>query len=170
MPRPESTDLATDSEARPQVRPMPIAEFCDRLKIKYPYSRENKHETTLRYIRKITLFLTQHPSAKTTANLTPALIEEFVRTLSDWSDSGRIEALWYFRRFCNLAVEWGCLDRSPFDKYPIPKKQPRPDDVARKGRKLDSNQIRSLLTYLKARADTWKGRRFYTLTSIIIYT
>jgi hypothetical protein len=158
--------MATDSKARTHVRPIPIAEFCDMIKSEY----SNDCKSAKFHINKVALFLINNSSVRTTADLTRPIVEKFDKACETLADSSRRVALQYFGRACNLAIEWGCLKRNPVDGYPIPKASSTPAASEGDTQALDIVRVRNLMGYLKARANTWEGLRFYTLISILLYT
>ncbi len=154
---------------RPTIRPMPIAAFCEKILASYKPTSERKNYSTFYHVQRVVFFLTQKPSVKTTADLSIQLIGELTGTCGGLSESTRVVTLRYFRRICNLAIEWRCLKQSPFEGYPLPATPSRSFANKPRGRELDDEQVRDILAYLKVRSDTWKGHRLYAFAAVIIY-
>jgi site-specific recombinase XerC len=147
---------------RSTVRPIPIAVFGEQILEIYKKKSPSAYFTVGRIVR----FFTQYPEVKTTADLATVPISEFVATLNHISQSTINTNISYFRAICQIAVNAGSLKQNPLEDYKLP---PRHTKVP-KERRLDVVEIRSILAYLKARADTWKGHRLYVFTAVVIYT
>jgi Recombinase len=150
-----------------KITDMLIVEFCDKIMYIELIKCANKNCKFLSDSRRISAFLTQHPSVKTTADLTPRVIEDFVATCEGLSPSRRSQLLERLRTFSNMAMEWGCLSRNPFETYPLPKVKTlkRPFEKLRP----NSDEISRLMAYLESRKDTWTGHRLYAFTATVLH-
>ena len=142
----------------------PIHEFCKYVGNHYELDVKNNKFTTRHRVRRVTNFLTRHPSVKTTADLNTALVTEFSAMYGHLSSATRAAALAQFRAICGLAVEWGYLKRNPLECYSLPTPATTPGGLG-----LDEAQVRRILAHLEAGVDTWEGHRLYALTATIIY-
>jgi hypothetical protein len=162
-----SPGKSTTPARRPPVRPIPIREFGDRVLNAYKAKNPNVYNRAHRVVE----FLIRHSSVKTTADLTTKLIPDFEATFGHLSAKSQLQFFHYFRRICNLAVEWDGLKRSPFDGYRFPKRRrPTGQGHGPEGEKLDNTRVKSLLVTAKDGAVTYKLRRIYTLICLLTYT
>ena len=159
----------TSSSRASRVNPRPIGRFCEKVLSLYKPTPEKRDYTTYYRIVRVTTFLNQHPSVKTTNDIVAGLIPEFAAACSDLSESTRITTMKHFRHICNLAIEWKYLKRNPFEGYPFPQSPSRSFARDSRGRKLDCDQIRDVLALMKSRMDTWKEHRLYAFTAVVVY-
>jgi integrase len=164
-----TTDDASGPETAMQSggADIPIVEFCDKV-MKY-LIKECRHNKTKEEseLRRIATFLTQNPSVNTTADLTSTVIGEFAATCEGLNPSFRLKMIERLRVFCDLAIEWGYLNRHSLEGDPLPKVKPLEEPVEKS--KLGADEIARLMAYLEARKDTWAGHRFYALTATVLH-
>lgn len=147
-----------------QPEPVSLDEWTRRVLARHGPDRPRS--TRCRYrqaLRELAVYL---GPAATTSDLTPERLASFARELRRSGRraetvNGLLRAV---RAACALAVEWGCLSRSPFREFrdwaePDP---PRPKHLTRA-------EIARILADLAGDA-SWDGRRLHALVAVWAYT
>jgi integrase len=153
--------------APPGITPIPLGEFRGKvLKMYRPPKMSQRAHNAIRHALDT---LARTPGVRTTADLRPEIVPRFQAAWGGAKTTTLRDAVLYLRRLCHLAIDMGHLAASPFPYDPFPKVERNPDPEPR-GKVLTPEEVDRLTEYARARADNWKGSRFYAFVSTLVFT
>lgn len=147
--------------------PVPLATWAEAVSRHYANARPS---TRYRAAQAAGLVVQLAGSGATTAVLVPGLLANLQETLLGQgyryaTINGHLRAL---RTACNLAVEWGYIDVSPYLSWSSWLVES--DETPLKSRYYAREDIARVLAWLRVRSASWTGHRLYALAMVYAYT